>query len=306
MAETTTATFDLAAASRTRPAACSMRFAPKSELPPNLKAAMLARFLLTPPVQITQLCNAAGRSSAAGSSNMFSRFMACAPKFWSQLGPLERLWRGLEEETHRQVRFWRWVGNFSILLAVPPLARSAGNLHSRSRGSRLGRLSGNSLHGDGNHHVHTIPRLSPLNKASLSDGLLIGAFQWNFAAFGRGLTAQWVNNVAKPLQERRGEGRGPPVRFRRGLTIDSCKREPIRSQVESTSLFLQVDQAPGRRPFSFPTCRPRIASRCQSGSTSVKLLVPAAAKSAPTDSLPQWSSGCLSSSRPSFVDRLVR
>ncbi len=26
--------------------------------------------------------------------------------------PLERLWRGLKEETHRQVRFWRWVGNF--------------------------------------------------------------------------------------------------------------------------------------------------------------------------------------------------
>ena len=42
---------------------------------------------------------------------------------------------------------------FSILLAVFPIARSGNSLlHSRSRGSRLGRLGSNSLLGDGHHH----------------------------------------------------------------------------------------------------------------------------------------------------------
>jgi len=49
MAETTTVTLEVFTAARTRPAAWSMRSAPRRELPPNLKATALRRRLLTPP-----------------------------------------------------------------------------------------------------------------------------------------------------------------------------------------------------------------------------------------------------------------
>src|SRR5437016_3896257 len=112
MAETTTVTLDARVAARTRPAAWSMRSAPRRELPPNLKATTFLRCLLAPPAPCTRWCNAAGLLSGADSSGTFSRFMTCAPGFPLRLQPLERLWGGLKEETHRQVRFWRWVGNF--------------------------------------------------------------------------------------------------------------------------------------------------------------------------------------------------
>jgi hypothetical protein len=40
--------------------------------------------------------------------------MACAPDLLFPELPLERFWRGFKEETHRQVRFWRRVGNFLL------------------------------------------------------------------------------------------------------------------------------------------------------------------------------------------------
>src|SRR5713226_9400379 len=113
MAETTTVTLDARVAARTRPAAWSMRSAPRRELPPNLKARTFLCCLVTPSVQCTRSCNAAGLLSAADSSCTFSRLMTYAPGLPLRSQPLERLWRGgLKEETHRQVRFWRRVGNF--------------------------------------------------------------------------------------------------------------------------------------------------------------------------------------------------
>src|SRR5260370_349071 len=105
MAETTTVTLDERAAERTRPAACSMRSAPRRELPPNLKARTLRRCLFTPPAPCARSSNAAGIASAADSSCAFPGHMACAPDLLFPVLPLERLWRGSKEETHHQVRF---------------------------------------------------------------------------------------------------------------------------------------------------------------------------------------------------------
>src|SRR6266851_591464 len=120
MAETTTVTLDARVAARTRPAAWSMRSAPRRELPPNLKATTFWRCLFDPPAKgarssgATPTRDEAGLRSAADSSCTFSRLMTCAPGFpeltrWSVSGG------GLKEETHRQVRFWRWVGNFLLV-----------------------------------------------------------------------------------------------------------------------------------------------------------------------------------------------
>src|SRR6266446_1735478 len=116
MAETTTVTLDARVASRTRPAAWTMRSAPRRELPPNLKATtFLGRWHTRPEL----MRNAAGLGSPADSSCTFSGLMTCAPGFQFQVQlrlrrvePLERLWRGLKRRTHRRVRFRRWVGNF--------------------------------------------------------------------------------------------------------------------------------------------------------------------------------------------------
>src|SRR4029077_2539826 len=127
MAETTTVTQDFCVAERTRHAAWSMRSAPRRELPPNLKATAFWRCLHEPPAKgahssgATPARNAAGLSAAAGSSCTFSRLMACAPVFPKCNSGLPELARwsvsggGLKEETHRQVRFRRWVGNFLLV-----------------------------------------------------------------------------------------------------------------------------------------------------------------------------------------------
>src|SRR5260370_28078692 len=70
MAETTTVTVDTWMAARTRLAEWSMRSAPKSELPPNLKATTLRECLPAPPTQCTRRCNAAELGSAADSSSL--------------------------------------------------------------------------------------------------------------------------------------------------------------------------------------------------------------------------------------------
>src|SRR5216684_3478786 len=78
MAETTRVTLDVRVALRTRPAAWSMRSAPRRELPPNLKATTFRRCLLTP---LEPMRNAAGLGSPADSSCTFSGLMTCAPDF---------------------------------------------------------------------------------------------------------------------------------------------------------------------------------------------------------------------------------
>src|SRR6202165_5460317 len=177
MAETTTVTLGVCAAARTRPAAWSMRSAPRSELPPNLKARILGRSLLTPPASCTQLCNAAGPRSAADSSCTFSRLMTCAPLYaCPRLGrghhsvPLERLWSGLKRRNPPPGSLlavgWKL---FASSLAVSPRARSGNSRLSRSRGSRHGRLGRNSLRGDGDHYwlrvAHTILQSKPIFRA---------------------------------------------------------------------------------------------------------------------------------------------
>src|SRR6266700_4023799 len=155
MAETTTATLDERAAQRARPAAWSMRSAPRRELPPNLKATTLLCCLLDPPAQWTRPCNAAGRLSAADSSCMFSRLMTCAPGFSVRWQPLERLWRGLKRRNPPPGSLlavgWKL---FASSLAVYLRAGSENSRlsRSRSRGSRHGRLGGNSLGSDGQHY----------------------------------------------------------------------------------------------------------------------------------------------------------
>src|SRR5260370_2603131 len=115
MAETTTVTLDERAAERTRRVACTMRAAPRGELSANLKGRMLRRWLVSPSAQCARSCNAAGLASAADSSCTFPGCMACAPGLLFPVLPPERLWRGFKEETHRQVRFWRGVGNFLLV-----------------------------------------------------------------------------------------------------------------------------------------------------------------------------------------------
>src|SRR6266849_4886808 len=121
MAETTTVTLDVRVAARTRPAAWSMRSAPRRELPPNLKATTFWRCLFDPPAKgarssgATPTRDAAGLRSAADSSCTFSRLMTCAPGVPLAIATAgASLEGGLKEETHRQVRFWRWVGNFLL------------------------------------------------------------------------------------------------------------------------------------------------------------------------------------------------
>src|SRR5260370_17082212 len=105
MAEAPTVTLDERAAERTRPAACSMRSVPRRELPPNLKARTLRRCLFTPPAPCARSSNAAGIASAPDSSCAFSGHMACAPLLLFPVHPLERLWRGSQEQTHPPLPF---------------------------------------------------------------------------------------------------------------------------------------------------------------------------------------------------------
>src|SRR6267143_2385558 len=153
MAETTTMTLDARVAARTRPAAWSMRSAPRRELPPNLKATRFLRCLLAPPAQCTCSCNAARLPSAADSSCTFSRLMTCAPGFPRRFQPLERLWRGLKRRNPPPGSLlavgWKL---FASLLAVSPRAGSGNSRLSRSRGNRHGRLGRNSLGGGGQHY----------------------------------------------------------------------------------------------------------------------------------------------------------
>src|SRR5438270_9888418 len=131
-----------------------MRSAPSRELPPNLKATTLRHLLPSPPLPSASPGCAAGRRSA--SSSTFSWFMAYAPGFHSRVRRLE-LAEGSKTRNPPPGSLpavgWKL---FSILLAVFPIARSGNSLlHSRSRGSRLGRLGrlgSNSLLGDGHHH----------------------------------------------------------------------------------------------------------------------------------------------------------
>src|SRR5712692_1432661 len=126
-----------------------MRSAPRTELPPNLKATTFLRCSLAPPAQCTRSCNAAGLVSAADSSSTFSRLMACAPGFPLRFQPLERLWRGLKRRNPPPGSLlavgWKL---FASLLAVSPRPGSGNSRHSRSRHGRLG---DNSLRGDGQH-----------------------------------------------------------------------------------------------------------------------------------------------------------
>src|SRR6266404_847827 len=150
MAETTTATLEVFAAARTRPAAWSMRSAPRRELPPNLKATRFLRCLLAPPARCSRSCKAAGLPSAADASCTFSRLMTCAPGFPLRFQPLERLWKGLKRRNPPPGSLlavgWKL---FASSLAVSPRAGSGNSRLSRSRHGRLGR---NSLGGDRQHY----------------------------------------------------------------------------------------------------------------------------------------------------------
>src|SRR6266404_7540787 len=147
-----------------------MRPAPSNELPPNLKATTLRICLASPPAQCTRWRNAAGRGSAAASSGTFSRLMTCAPGFPLRLQPLERLWRGLKRRNPPPGSLlavgWKL---FASSLAVSPRAGSGNSRLSRSRGSRHGRLGGNSLGGDGDHYqlrlAHTTLQAKPIFRA---------------------------------------------------------------------------------------------------------------------------------------------
>src|SRR5260370_4911740 len=81
--------------------------------------------------------------------------MTCAPGFPLRLQPLERLWRGLKRRNPPPGSLlavgWKL---FASSLAVSPRAGSGNSRlsRSRSRGSRHGRLGGNSLGGDGQHY----------------------------------------------------------------------------------------------------------------------------------------------------------
>lgn len=106
IAETTTMTFDDWAAVRARPAACAMRSAPSRELPPNFKAMTFWRGLARLALAATTKHPATEASTSIFSCTC-SGLMTSAPDFrWSVSGG------GLKEETHRLIRFRRWVGNF--------------------------------------------------------------------------------------------------------------------------------------------------------------------------------------------------
>src|SRR5882724_13598525 len=78
--------------------------------------------------------------------------MTCAPGFPLRWQPLERLWRGLKRRNPPPGSLlavgWKL---FASSLAVSPRAGSGNSRLSRSRGSRHGRLGGNSLGGERNH-----------------------------------------------------------------------------------------------------------------------------------------------------------
>jgi len=97
--------------------ACGMEHAVRTEkrTAAELEGDEVPALLACPPARCSRSCKAAGLPSAADSSCTFSRLMTCAPGFPLRFQPLERLWKGLKEETHRQVRFWRWVGNFLLV-----------------------------------------------------------------------------------------------------------------------------------------------------------------------------------------------
>src|SRR5437016_6754507 len=138
MAETTTTTREWLAASRTRPAARRRRWAPNSEVPPNLKASVLFR----------GTASAATRCKPSASCCTWSRLMVAAP------GPCpwhRRSDSGVGQKKKPTARFASGGGleTFSSLLSVSALAGSArSRLHSR--GSRL---SGGNARGGERKHI---------------------------------------------------------------------------------------------------------------------------------------------------------
>src|SRR5262245_7323780 len=109
IAETTTATPQVFADSRTKPAAWSMRSAPKSELPPNLKARTSRAGAREVAAQAEAIAPAG--LSSSGTSCCTSGLMTAPISIADFSGRLFASLEGLKEETHRQVRFRRWVGN---------------------------------------------------------------------------------------------------------------------------------------------------------------------------------------------------
>src|SRR5215475_584988 len=104
IAETTTTTWEDCVIGRTRLAACSMRFAPSKDVPPNLKAISSGSLpgldSRLSDVESTAPPNRERKSPSAGTSACACSGLLMGPlRFF----PLERLWRGPKEETHRQV-----------------------------------------------------------------------------------------------------------------------------------------------------------------------------------------------------------
>ena len=140
----------------TRPAACNMRSAPSSDVPPNLNATTFrrdgacassadVRCVIDTNVGRSSPKRNVSHRSAGTSAWTFLGLMASAPGFrWSDSGG------GLKEETHRQFASGGGLETFSGLLAVSPRAGS-GNVdfvvvEIIDSDDRRG---GNSLRGDG-------------------------------------------------------------------------------------------------------------------------------------------------------------
>src|SRR6266446_271988 len=100
--------------------------------------------------------------------------MTCAPGFPLRLHPLERLWRGLKRRNPPPGSLlavgWKL---FASSLAVSPRAGSGNSHLSRSRGSRHGRLGGNSLRGDGQHIKIRVTQEESQRKGKMELGSLV-------------------------------------------------------------------------------------------------------------------------------------
>src|SRR5579871_3253792 len=180
IAETTTTTLEFSATGFTSSAACSIRAAPSSDVPPNLKATISLR----QPISLRR----PGEAESSGCKNVARVSQSCDTRAsllrgvvlspcaknagtkrgdkspsaddsdWTFLAfmvplhlvPLERLWRGVKEKTHRQVRFGGGFETFGIFL-VSSLAVS-GNRLRRSRNNRR-RRRGHALSGE--RKIHT-------------------------------------------------------------------------------------------------------------------------------------------------------
>ena len=157
---------------------------------------------------------------------------------------------------------------FVSLLAVSPVARSGNslNLHSRSRGSRHGRLGSNSLRGDGNHHKPKLPCFSlcekrnfrgPLTdtrfrlertvafrrsgptirlRGSVQEEYLVEEFQFQqtLKQASRESIAR-SHDAAESLQAHPGKDRSTSAAFRSSGAIRCCKAGQILAQVGSVA-----------------------------------------------------------------------